>query len=103
MPMPSRTVVGAMNGKTRKGPGPTPQTPSVCPKSSRLGSMPHSCLAMSQSPPIPTVELMRKRASSRPAPDHLPWSTLFTNRGTKLMLVKPRSTIFCSSSGMTKL
>src|SRR5881409_1495449 len=88
LPIPSRTVSGSRSGKTRYGPGPEPQTASVCPKSSRLFSI-SQYFAASNSPPMPRVLLMRNRATSRPAPLHLPWSRLLAARLTNRMLSKP--------------
>src|SRR2546427_260143 len=52
LPIPSRTVIGSMNGTIRYGPGVTPHTASVCPKSSRLFSIPQY-FAASNRPPRP--------------------------------------------------
>src|SRR5438552_2257823 len=79
LPIPSRTVRGSSNGKTRYGPGPEPQTASVCPKSSRLFSI-SQYFAASNSPPMPRVLLIRNRATSRPAPLPLPVSNLLAAR-----------------------
>src|SRR3972149_861803 len=84
------------------GQRPAPHTAGVWPKSSRLFSMPQY-LAASNRPPMPRVLLMRKRESSRPAPPHLAWSRLFTNRGTKRMLSKPFAITIWNGSGMTTL
>src|SRR5947209_7698279 len=65
-PMPSRTVIGGKNGTTRYGPGLTPHTPSVWPKSSRLFSIPQY-FAASNSPPMPAVLLIMKPEGSRVA------------------------------------
>ena len=59
--------------------------------------------AASNSPPMPAVLLMRKRDTSRPAPPHLPWSRLFTARGTKPMLSKPLAMSTWNGSGMMTL
>src|SRR3972149_1241066 len=91
-----------MKGRIRYGPEPAPHTASVWPKSSRLFSMPQY-LAASNRPPMPSVLLMRKRGSPRPAPPHLPWSRLFTNRGTKRMLSKPFAMTTWNGSGMATL
>ena len=91
-----------MNGTMRYGPGLTPQTPSVCPKSSRLFSMPQY-FAASNNPPMPRVLLIRKRESSRLAPPTFNCRRLLTIRGTKEMLSKPFAIINWNGSGTITL
>ena len=59
----SRAVLGPRNGITKYGPGGTPHTPSVWPKSSSCFSRPMG-VATSQSPKMPSTVFTTKRAAS---------------------------------------
>ena len=89
LPIPSRTVIGGISGKIRNGPGGNPHLPSVWPKSTLVLKSPNSCLAMSKSPPMPRVLLIRKRPSSAKKPFQFHCRMLFTSFGTTRMLSKP--------------
>ena len=63
----------------------------------------NSCLAMSKRPPMPRVELIRKRPISMDASLSFHCKTLFTKRRGMFRLVKALSIICWTMSGVIAL
>src|SRR6218665_29443 len=96
----SRNVDGPRNGSTRYGPVPTPQCPSVRPKSCLWRSM-FSSLAMSSSPPRPRKVLTLTRMKLVAAASPRSCSRLFTNDQMSPMFAKKLLTPVRTGAGVT--